>query len=143
MIRQIAIIFALCSLKPPASSSLDISAQGSSIILQHDIEAILITTDLAPYREQLHDIARGIRIIKQNLVSDVRNTLVKDQKAVNRAMLNSIRTDELNLKFITAQLDSLLTAKAKSPKDKRALEILGSFLSTMTGVPSARDHRKF
>ena len=25
--------------------------------------------------------------------------------------------------------------------DKRALEILGSFLSTVTGVPSARDHR--
>ena len=25
--------------------------------------------------------------------------------------------------------------------DKRALEILGSFLSTVTGVPSPRDHR--
>ena len=27
-------------------------------------------------------------------------------------------------------------------KNKRAIEILGSFLSTMTGVPSARDHRR-
>ena len=39
-------------------------------------------------------------------------------------------------------MDNLLTEKARNSRDKRALEILGSFLSTMTGVPSAHDHRK-
>ena len=39
-------------------------------------------------------------------------------------------------------MDTLQTEKARNSRDKRALELLGSFLSTMTGVPSAHDHRK-
>ena len=136
----ISIILFVCSLSP--FSALDINSQGKDIIVQHDIETILVTTDLSPTRGQLDEITKGLKVVKQNLISDVRNTLIKEQKAVNRAILNSIRTDESSVKFFSKQMDTLLTEKARNNRDKRALEILGSFLSTMTGVPSARDHRK-
>ena len=41
------------------------------------------------------------------------------------------------------KLAEIRTAKGEQANlDKRAIEILGSFFSTVTGVPSARDHRK-
>ena len=136
----ISIILFVCSLSP--FSALDINSQGKDIIVQHDIETILVMTDLSPTRGQLDEITKGLKVVKQNLISDVRNTLIKEQKAVDTAILNSIRTDESSVKFFSKQMDTLLTEKARNNRDKRALEILGSFLSTMTGVPSARDHRK-
>ena len=62
---------------------------------------------------------------------------VTEQKFVNRVILELIRTDETRVAF-----HDLLTNKARNKKDKKALEILGSSLSTMTEVPAARDHRK-
>ena len=123
------------------ADSMDISAQGHDIILQHDVETLLVSTNLGPSRVRLTEILNGIKGIKKNLVSDIRNALLKDQKMVNRAILDTVRADELTINFISRQYTALFT-KSVQEKDKRAFELLGSFLSTMTGVPSARDHRK-
>ena len=125
-----------------SATSMDISSQGHDIILQHDVETLLVSTDLSPSRARLNEICIGIASIKKNLVSDIRNSLMKDQKTVNRAILDSIRADELSISFIKRQYDTLFTKESNSKQSKRAFEILGSFLSTLTGVPSARDHRK-
>ena len=125
-----------------SANSMDISSQGHDIILQHDVETLLVSTDLSPSRARLNEIRIGIASIKKNLVSDIRNSLMKDQKTVNKAILDSIRADELSITFIKKQYDALFTKESASKQSKRAFEILGSFLSTLTGVPSARDHRK-
>ena len=54
----------------------------------------------------------------------------------NRAILESIRTDDTRVAFNT-----LLSNKARNNKDTQTLEILGRSFSTMTGVPSERGHR--
>ena len=55
------------------ADSMDISAQGHDIILQHDVETLLVSTDLGPSRARLTEILNGIKGIKKNLVSDIRN----------------------------------------------------------------------
>ena len=82
---------------------MDISSQGHDLILQHDVETLLVSTDLSPSRARLNEIRIGIASIKKNLVSDIRNSLMKDQKTVNRAILDSIRADELSISFIKRQ----------------------------------------
>ena len=121
---------------------MDINHEGREIILQHDIETVLITTKLSPMREELNHLGTGLRKVKQNLVSDVQNAMVKNQRAINKALLDSIRASENSLKYLTRELDSIAATRSTKGKSKRAFEILGSFLSTVTGVPSARDHRK-
>ena len=70
--------------------SLDISEEGAEIILQHDIETILVTTDLGPARDQIFKLRKGLQVIKQNIVTYIRNALVKDQRSINKALLESI-----------------------------------------------------
>ena len=121
---------------------MDINHEGREIILQHDIETVLITTKLSPMREELNHLGTGLRKVKQNLVSDVQNAMVKNQRAINKALLDSIRASENSLKYLTKKLDSIAASRSTKGRSKRAFEILGSFLSAVTGVLSARDHRK-
>ena len=83
-----------------SATTMDISSQGHDIILQHDVDTLLVPTDLSPSRARLNEIHIGIASIKMNSVSDIRNSLMKDQKTVNRAILDSIRADELSINFI-------------------------------------------
>ena len=125
-----------------SSLQMDINHEGREIILQYDIETVLITTKLSPMREELKNLSTGLRKVKQNLVSDVQNAMVKNQRAINKALLDSIRASENSLKYLTKELDSIVASRSTKGKSKRAFEILGSFLSTVMGVPSAKDHRK-
>ena len=85
---------------------------------------------------------QGLQVIKQNIVTDIRNALVKDQRSINKALLESIRASESTITYLSKEFDTLYKEKGQSKKSKRAFEVLGSFLLTITGVPSARDHRK-
>ena len=96
-----------------SADSMDISSQGHDIILQHDVETLLVSTDLSPSRARLNEIRIGIASIKKNLVSDIRNSLMKDQKTGNRAILDSIRADELSISFIKRQYDALFTKRVR------------------------------
>ena len=74
-----------------SSLQMDINHEGREIILQHDIETVLITTKLSPMREELENLSTGLRKVKQNLVSDVQNAMVKNQRAINKALLDLVR----------------------------------------------------
>jgi len=54
----------------------------------------LVTTDLGPARDQIYKLRKGLQVIKQNIVTDIRNALVKDQRSINKALLESIRASE-------------------------------------------------
>ena len=107
MIIPISMYIFFHSLLTP--DSMDISAQGHDIILQHDVETLLVSTNLGPSRVRLTEILNGIKGIKKNLVSDIRNALLKDQKMVNRAILDTVRADELTINFISRQYTALFT----------------------------------
>ena len=102
----------------------------------------MVTTDLGPARDQIYKLRKGLQVIKQNIVTDIRNALVKDQRSINKALLESIRASESTITYLSKEFDTLYKEKGQSKKSKRAFEVLGSFLLTITGVPSARDHRK-
>ena len=58
-------------------------------------------------------------------------------------LVGLINTSHEKLLELGEKLAEMRTAKGEQANlDKRAIEILGSFFSTVTGVPSARDHRK-
>ena len=129
-------------LLPTGCLTMDLNHEGREIILQTDIDTVLITTDLSQVRGALFNMTTGLKTVKQNMVADVRNALVKDQRTINKALLDALRANERSVNFLQRQLDSVESKKGSDKKQKRAFELLGSFLSTVTGVPSARDHRK-
>ena len=58
-------------------------------------------------------------------------------------LVGLINTNHEKLLELGNKLAEMRTAKGEPASlDKQAIEILGSFFSTVTGVPSARDHRK-
>ena len=100
-----------------SSLQVDINHEGREIILQHDIETVLITTKLSPMREELNNLSTGLRKEKQNLVSDIQNAMVKNQRAIDKALLDSIRASENSLKYLTRELDSI-AASIEARKEK-------------------------
>ena len=52
-----------------------------------------------------------------------------------------LKINDRNINRAITKLEDFISIFSDDGLDKRALEILGSFLSTVTGVPSARDHR--
>ena len=61
---------------------------------------------------------------------------------VNKLVLTSIIATVKQIEIVRKVFIKFFAENAEPNSNNRALEILGSFLSTMTGVPSARDHRK-
>ena len=87
----------------------------------------------------LLDLANQIR--QTTLEEHVRNHLGKGEGMVTKLVSASILADVKQIKIIMEDFSSFFEQHAEPTNGKRALEILGSFLSTMTGVPSAGDHR--
>ena len=110
--------------------------------MQTDVDTIIVHTKLEPVRKQLNDLVLEINIIRGTILKESSNKLgtSREDEQFHKLVivtLNSITemaTHELNA------LDNLF-AEGKI-RQKRALEILGDFLSACTGVPSAQDHRK-
>ena len=67
---------------------------------------------------------------------------MKDQISINKALLESIRASKSTVDYLSKEFDTLFMEKGRSKINKQAFEVLGSFLSTITGVSSVRDHRK-
>ena len=61
---------------------------------------------------------------------------------MNKAIYNILLANSLNVQHTAKKFNDMFQLYANTEKDKRAIEILGSFLSSLTGVPSARDHRQ-
>lgn len=104
----------------------------------------MIHTDIGNIKALLSQLTKDAKNLRTaSTIDHVRNQLGKGDSKVNKLVASSIQATLHQIEIIHNELD--LFFKDNQEKDnvhKRALEILGSFLSTMTGVPSARDHRK-
>ena len=126
----------------PLTDSTDYSHDGKHIILQSDVETVVIHQkfqDVEFHLATLQEQAHQIRQITQE--EHVRNHLGKGEGMVNKLVSARILASVKQIEIIMEDFSSFFEQHAEPTNNKRALEILGSFLSTMTGIPSARDHR--
>jgi len=109
--------------------------------MQHDVETILITQGLVLPKQQLKSLASQNADIRSQLLS--MSNAVKGTDRFGKIAVNILNLNEAKLAQTSAHFD-LLTSQGqeleKNDKNKRAFKILGSILSTITGVPSPRDH---
>ena len=119
-----------------AAFAIDLLEEGRTVIIQRDVEHVLIRND---QKKEL--------LLNRKSILDAKRTLAA----------NNIHSKDLNLKaffkqldFITKETDLRITKfnsllslnKQQIRTQKWGIEILGEFLSTVTGIPSARDHRQ-
>ena len=123
----------------------DIAEEGKRVILQSDIETVLIHTKIGNVDEMLNHLLQEAGSIRTLALKDhVSNMLGKGRGRQNKLISASIISLIKQITIVKSDYDQFFKDNAEKgdSKSKRAIEILGSFLSTMTGVPSARDHRK-
>ena len=131
-----------CGWLPLAHSS-DIVEEGRRIILQTDIETVLIQTKVSSTHNMLNQLAAETSNIRRAITDDhVRNQLGKGQNRMNELIRASLDSSIKQISTIRQDFDQFFKDNAEPSDAKRAIEILGNFLSSMTGVPSARDHRR-
>ena len=127
----------------PLAHSIDIVEEGRRIILQTDIEIVLIQTQLSATNNMLNQLAAETSNIRRAIIDDhVRNQLGKGQDQMNELMKASLDSSIKQIGTIRQDYDQFFKDNPEPSDAKRAIEILGNFLSSMTGVPSARDHRR-
>ena len=120
----------------------DIGDDGDNIIMQTNIETILITAELSPIKGQLISLMKQTQNLQAAAVIHQGNKLGKESGQVNKMIYNTLQTNNKNVQTAAKHFSSLIESYSETSRAKRAIEILGSFLSTLTGVPSARDHRR-
>jgi hypothetical protein len=126
---------------PEPALNIDIGKHGSEVIMQEDIESIVITKKLQPLLTEMKWARKEIGTIRKITMNSMRNKISSAATAQQRlATLNAIET---SLSAMHERLGEyqMKGGSTTSSKEKRALEFLGDFLSTVTGVPSARAHR--
>ena len=123
----------------------DMTEEGRRVILQTDIETVLVHTRIDNVEHTLNHLLGEAQIIRKQAsnTKHVRNSIEQGKGGIQKLLIGSI--DAVIQQIISVRNDFYQffqnNAETNS-KDKRAIEILGSFLSTMTGVPSTRDHRR-
>ena len=120
----------------------DLGDEGKQIIMQTDIETVVITTPLRPTKDQIRQLLDRSQQLQTSTATDKGNELGKRRGRVNKAIYNILLANSLNVQHTAKKFNDVFQSYSNTEKDKRAIEILGSFLSSLTGVPSARDHRQ-
>ena len=128
------------------TTALGINKNGTRILFQHEVESILVRTNLSKAYFSLN----FMKLQQQIAANDILTTL---------DMGKLPGQDELRLTKITASWRSKINVAIRkfnsifrhneskqekdiSEKEKRALEFIGNMLSGLTGVPSAEEHRQ-
>ena len=126
------------------SSTYDITEEGRRIILLSDIETVLINTRVSNIATMLDHLKQEAANIRTSALTDhVSNRLGKGKRRQNKLISTSVLSLMKQIETVKSDFDQFFKDKIDlESKNKRAIEILGSFLSTMAGVPSARDHRR-
>ena len=126
----------------PLTAGTNYSHDGKNIIMQSDVETVVIHQKLKDVEFHLLILLEQANQIGQiTLEEHVRNCLGKGEGMVNILVSASILASVKHIEIIMEYFSSFFDQHAEPASNKRALEILGSFLSTMPGVPSAFDHR--
>lgn len=127
----------------PGTASIDHSYEGIAVTMQSDVDTILIHTKMNAFVHHLEDLTVELGAIKRGIILNAENSIkAGDKNAKFEKVLVGLISNGLE-SVNAAKLRLLSLFHSDSPtKGKRALEILGDFLSGITGVPSAHDHRK-
>ena len=131
-----------CHWLPPVHT-IDIVEEEQRIILQTDIETVLIQTKVSSTHVMFSQLAAETINIRRAISDDhVRNQLGKRQGRMNELIKASLDSSIKQISTIRQDYDQFFKDNAEPSDVKRAIEILGNFLSSMTGVPLARDYRR-
>ena len=136
------LILLLLLLVPDYIRCEDIGHKDRTIIMQADVETVVITSDL-----QIIEDTITINKIK---LGDAREKILnnelkenKGDKSKSKGLLSVIASCGSLTKQTQARLQELKNStNSNTIRQKRGIEFLGDFLSAITGVPSAKDHRK-
>ena len=126
------------------TSSLDSGTSGTRIILQSDVQTVVISQDVGSIDRQIRRLQQQSKNLHLTILEGVNsNKLKRNEQDLDKLLVGLLNTNHEKLLILGERMaDMKMTKGEQANLDKRALEILGSFLSTVTGVPSARDHRK-
>ena len=128
----------------PASTS-DIGRHGERIILQSDVETIFITTPMRDIQSLLYTLGNNTQHIQKKILTQVIPNEIGSNKGkwnFQKEVVGILNENRNKIQVLLGKLDELAELPSDTGKTERAFELLGSVLSTITGVPSARDHRK-
>ena len=122
-----------------AAFAIDLLEEGRTVIIQRDVEHVLIRNDISNTKKDLFLNRKSILNAKRMLAGNKLNSKDLNLKAFFKQL--DFMTKETELRI--TKFDSLFNLnKQQIRTKKRGIEILGEFLSTVTGIPSARDHRQ-
>ena len=121
---------------------MDRSYNATNVIMQTDVETVLIHTDIKQIQTALHktkgelaDAQLGVTINQIGL-----HTTMTRKFKIMGSILSSL---EKEIDHSIDRLDKLFAShQVEVDRQTRAFEFLGDMLSGITGVPSARDHRR-
>ena len=125
------------------TSSLDSGTSGTRIILQSDVQTVVISQEVSSIDRQIKRLQQQSKNLHLKILEGVNsNKLKRNEQDLDKLLVGLVNTNHEKLLILGERMaDMKMTKGEQANLDKRALEILGSFLST-SGVPSARDHRK-
>ncbi len=126
-----------------ATASIDRSYQGTRVILQSDVDTILIHTKLGPISTHLKDTEIELTSIRNGIQLHAENAITSDANNSQffKVLIGIVKSNLDKIVELKVRLHEVVAQNSQS-HDKRALEFLGDFLSGLTGVPSASEHRK-
>ena len=111
--------------------------------MQSDVDMILIHTKLGPIYEHLQSSKTELQTIQNSIIQSACNEIMAgdyDSKFL-KALVGIFQGNMETISTLRSRL-SKVTQPTSLVKNKSALEILGEFLSRITGVSAASDHRK-
>ena len=142
-------VLLLLMLTSTRTHALDFGNHGENILMQTDVEMVLITFDLEEASNLLNTLKTANRQLREAFLGNALAKVTSSNRKVHE-----LNFDKLGVQIIDAngmRIDTveshfhdlrLAASRPTSKRNKRAFEFLGEILSTVTGVPSARDHRK-
>ena len=123
------------------SHQIDLLQEGRRVVLQKDIEHVLVRLDLSSIKRAISNSRKAVLEARGLILV---NTLAGKSDRDGRQLLKLLEhsLQEIGIRDNLFHKIFEVNNEFSRQKDKRALEILGDLISSVTGVPSARDHRK-
>jgi len=124
------------------ASGIDIGRQGERILMQEVVETAIISTPLWETHNLVINLRFNVGKIKHQAMAQAANGIRKSKTSFDKLTFEILNQCVQDMEAASARYELLRqTVIIDQNRDKRALEILGDFLSSITGVPSARDYR--
>ena len=121
---------------------IDILERGKRVIMQRDVDHLLARLDLKHIDKsikQLHYSVTQARVtLIQNAIGMSKND--KELQKLSNMIQATLGKVQLRSKILESLFEENIDFKGKG--SKRAIEFLGNVISSITGVPSPREHRQ-